>query len=58
MLAAEDFTLDDMRGFVDAQLREPMPTVHGYPAAFGGNLIEVRVTAKGVRPTLRRAIPA
>lgn len=53
---ASEFTLDEMRGFIDAQLKQPSPTVYGYPTTYGGNLIEVRVTPKGVRPTLRKAI--
>lgn len=54
---ADDFTLDEMRGFIASQVEQPKPTVYGFPASYGGELIEVRVTGSGVRPTSRGIIP-
>lgn len=53
---ASEFSLDEMRGFIDAQIKQPMASIYGLPGRFGGNLIEVRVTGAGVRPTLRKVI--
>lgn len=50
---SSEFTVEEMRGFIASQIEQPNPTVYGYPATYGGNLIEVRVTGAGVRPTLR-----
>lgn len=54
--AARDFTLLDMRAFIDEQIKRRMPTPLGWGGDFGGELIEVRVTKAGVRPRQLREI--
>lgn len=55
--AERDFSLDDMRQFIDRQVKTPALGYDGItPMRYGGHLIETRVTAKNVRARELRPI--
>jgi hypothetical protein len=54
--AGRDLTPREMRRFIDYQIADPGESVHGWPSRLGGNLIETKVSAAGVKSRVVREI--